>query len=180
MDFGSGFRQSKAHRSRRPRSARVSQGFTLIELMVVLAVMGIFAAIAVPSFSKLIHKNSVSAAANELFGLLQYARGEAVTRSTNVTIKAPSSSNTAWNGDVAVTTAAETLRQIGAGGFQSGVVITTAVGDIIFSHTGSASNAACFKFTYSGDTTIDTQFVAVQGSGRVTAPSTTAPTGECS
>lgn len=172
MDFGSGFRHSKAHRSRHsPCPAGSNRGFTLIELVVTMVIVGIFAAIAIPSFSSLIHRNSVTAAANELYSLLQYSRGEAVTRSTSVTI-APGSSTSAWNGDISVTIPDTTLRQIGTDGLQTGVTIDTAVESIVFSPTGIASAAACFRLSYSGDDAIPNQYVGVRGSGRISAPAT--------
>lgn len=62
------------------RSLRPAQGFTLIEMLVVVALLGIFLAIAAPSFAGLIRSNKVQAAADELVTVLQYARSEAITR----------------------------------------------------------------------------------------------------
>jgi type IV fimbrial biogenesis protein FimU len=184
MDFGSSVRQSSAHRSlcSRPCFGGANGGFTLVELMVVVAIVAIFAVIAAPSFTSLMHRNAVSAAANEFYDLLQYSRGEAVTRNNAVTISAPGSSNSAWNGDISVAAAGVTapLRKIGTTGLQPNVIITTTVGSLLFSATGNSSAAACFAFTYTNDNKIPTQYIGVLGSGRVTVPSTTAPTtGEC-
>lgn len=185
MDFGSGVRQLETQSSpcSRPLFNRTSNGFSLVELMVVVAIVGIFAAIAVPNFASVLHRSAVSRAANELYDLLQYSRAEAVTRGTRVIITAPGAANTAWNGDVTVGVvgSATLLRDIGAGGLQTGVAVAATVGAITFSPTGTASAAACFRLSFATDANIPTQFVAVQGSGRVTPPSTTAPaTGECS
>lgn len=53
-------------------------GFTLIELMVTIAVMAIVAAIAFPSFQSTIRSNRVASTNNEILGLLNLARSEAI------------------------------------------------------------------------------------------------------
>lgn len=61
-------------------------GFTLIELMVTLAVVGILAAVAAPAMLSLINGNRLTGTASELTASLQLARSEAVRRSSRVTI----------------------------------------------------------------------------------------------
>ena len=61
-------------------------GFTLVELMVTLAMSAILMTFAVPGFNELIKSNRLSSTANDLLSTLQYARSEAVTRKTAVTV----------------------------------------------------------------------------------------------
>jgi type IV fimbrial biogenesis protein FimT len=63
-----------------------SNGFTLIELMIVIAIVAILASIGFPSFRLLIQNNNMTAQANGLLGVLQLARSEAVTQRQRVTV----------------------------------------------------------------------------------------------
>jgi type IV fimbrial biogenesis protein FimT len=77
--------QNKSHKSFRLQKFHTS-GFTLIEVMVSLAVLGILAALAAPSFSESIKKYRVNAIREELIASLQTARTEAIRRSRPVVL----------------------------------------------------------------------------------------------
>jgi type IV fimbrial biogenesis protein FimT len=63
-------------------------GFTLIELMIVLALMAIIGAIAMPAFREMVASNRLLTSANGMVASFHQARSEAVRRSLTVTITA--------------------------------------------------------------------------------------------
>src|SRR5690554_620010 len=63
-----------------------SRGFTLVELMVTIAVLAIVVTIGVPSFRNIIVSNSVAFDRDEFFTLVTFARSEAIKRGTAITI----------------------------------------------------------------------------------------------
>ncbi|HEX4870842.1 MAG TPA: GspH/FimT family pseudopilin [Nevskiaceae bacterium] len=78
------------NRYRRPR------GFTLVELMVALAVLGIVAALATPSFLTLIANNRLKSAAEQIRSDIALARSEAVKRNQVITLRFTRTSATQW------------------------------------------------------------------------------------
>lgn len=87
-------------RNRRPRAAlpaNSGRGFTLVELMVVLAVLALMIGIGVPAFNGIIQRNRLAAAANEFVSALQTARMEAVRRNRRAVL-CPSTNGTSCGG----------------------------------------------------------------------------------
>lgn len=63
-----------------------ARGFTAIELMVVVAIMAVLAALAAPSFTPLIERWRVRQTTESITSTLYYARSEAIKRGGNVVI----------------------------------------------------------------------------------------------
>ncbi len=61
-----------------------SRGFTLVELMIVIAIVAILTTLAAPSFKQLIQSNTMSGAVNTFLGDMRFARSEAIRRGGGV------------------------------------------------------------------------------------------------
>ena len=71
---------------------KVNSGFTLVELMAVVAIGAILMAIGAPSYRYVTNSNRISAEVNGLLGDLQFARSEAIKEGGTVTV-CPSTDN---------------------------------------------------------------------------------------
>lgn len=62
----------------KPARRHCASGFTLVEMMVVIAIITILASVAIPSFGSFFDRHRLRGAADTLFGDLQFARMEAI------------------------------------------------------------------------------------------------------
>lgn len=159
-----------------------SGGFTLIEMMVTIAIAAILLAIAVPSYQGIIINNRISAQTNDFVSGLALARSEAIKRGTSVRVKAVgtnfSSGWTIWvdaNGNAALD-AGEELRVHEA--LKSGFTLIgtgfTDPTEIQYRSSGVSDSGGSFTLCYSG---YKERLISVSVTGRV---STTKTATDCS
>lgn len=65
---------------------RAQPGFTLLELMVVLAIAGVLFAVGIPAMGNFIRNSRITGAANDVMAALHFARSEAIKRRFPVTL----------------------------------------------------------------------------------------------
>lgn len=70
------------------QSENIQSGFTLVEVVVTLAVAGIIIGMAIPSFRELIANSRLTTTTNNLVASISYARSEAIKRAQTVTVVA--------------------------------------------------------------------------------------------
>lgn len=135
-------------------------GFTLIELMVVVALAAIMASLAAPSFKSFVSGQRVKTAASDFAMAAILARSEAIKRNADVTITPATSGATGWKDGWSVAVGGTQLSQQQAytgvtfSGPSSAITYTGAgrlgAAVTIMTITGSDGSARCVAFDLSG------------------------------
>lgn len=150
---------------------RKSQGFSLLELMVAVAVLAVISALAAPSFKQLLAAQRVRVTAYNIISDLVFARSEAVKRGENVTVTPTSS---AWvNGwSVNVASTAEVIG--GQGSVGGGVEFTASPSSVTFDRNGRTSVVTVVRFALTDGGT-HPRCVSLDPSGRPKSANTVCP-----
>ena len=122
------------------------QGFTLIELIVTLAVVGVLFAVAAPNLTTTIQSNRLSGQYNDMRGDFAFARNLAISRNVAVTIS--SNGGTNWSSGWTVVTPTQTARITNT---TNNVVISSAIASLTYMPDGTANVAAVTTITICDD-----------------------------
>ncbi|MBD3657662.1 MULTISPECIES: GspH/FimT family pseudopilin [Marinobacter] len=154
-----------------------AKGFTLIELIVTIAVLAIVVGWAVPSMVTMINQNRLTATSNQMLGLLNQARSEALRRADRVWVSpltgtAWSSGAVVWrdaNGDGARSDA-EIIRMMeGNSGLVSvsGSASSLATAPFGFDGAGFAIEEQAYSLTLCADGLSNGQLIEINGGGQI-------------
>jgi type IV fimbrial biogenesis protein FimT len=142
-------------------------GFTLIEMMIVIAIMGIFAGIAIPNYLSYMPKHRLNGAARRVMGDLMAARMKAVSQNCDVRVAfvADDAEYKIWtdsNNDGAIDSGEEITKNIQSN-YHDVTISTTK--NIEFHSRGTANPSGTITLTGSNST--NSKNVNIRITGRV-------------
>ncbi|MFN7096480.1 MAG: GspH/FimT family pseudopilin [Gammaproteobacteria bacterium] len=170
------------------RKYTVRTGYTLIEMLMTLVLIGILAAIAYPSYRAVMQNIRVDAITNDFMSSLSYARSEALKRDESISICAAADSSltscgnsTNWaNGwiifvdsdaDGVIATSSDRLKTHNA--LDSGSLISSTLAAITYNRSGFLSaGIGSFTITVPGCSGNGAKLITLSATGRASITST--------
>lgn len=130
---------------------KTANGFTLIELIVTIAVASILVAVAIPNFRTLLQNNRMTTHVNEFLSDVNFARSEAIKRRSNITICTSTTGTSCTGGNwrdgrLIMDSSALVLRVRGPFETATDTLTTTGPDPLIFDRSGAAPLAISFTF----------------------------------
>jgi len=124
------------------------KGFTLVELMIAIAVLAVVTVIGLPAFGDIFERSRADADISELLRAMSLARIEAINHSEEVTVTALSDDD--WAQDLLIERDGEVVRRYA--GLIKGAAVTATSGtdSIVFDSLGGLSvpsNAVVFRYS---------------------------------
>jgi len=157
------------------------RGFTLMELMITVAVMAILLTAALPNFRTALQNNRLTAQANELITAMQFARSEALKRGFPVELCSSSDGavcggdwNEGWLVYVDPPGAAPEVLRVWPGNGDD-FSFTPADGEVRYQPTGFADAAIQLDLTLPECTGNNARQIIVEATGRAASERTTCP-----
>jgi type IV fimbrial biogenesis protein FimT len=140
-------------------------GFSAIELLVVVAIVGVLAAIAGPSFADLIASQRAASAATDIYVALATARSEATKRNADVTLSQKSGG---WKNGWLILDPSDTTKTVLDHGALTTAAVTGSLTDVVYQSSGRVSGATkpTFAVTMTLGSSSVTKYVCVDLSGR--------------
>lgn len=145
-----------------PAGARRLQrsGFTLVELLVTIAIAAILMAVAIPSFSTFVAAQRIKTASFDLSSSLIYARSEALKRNANVTL---ASATGGWQDGWTLNTGMTVISRHEP---LSGMAVTGPAGTLIYRSNGRLSSSGnTFLISSTNNTSVASRCISVALSG---------------
>jgi type IV fimbrial biogenesis protein FimU len=145
--------------------AKGCRGFTLVELLVTVTLIGILAVIAIPNFRDSLQKNRADTEVSDLQRALNYARLEAITRGVTTSIK-PTVANAAWTTplNVVITADGTILRVIPGMSDGAALDIPSSTTTISFNNLGAlVAPSTALTVTYTRGTNTRTLALCLNG-----------------
>lgn len=155
------------------RRIAAGRGFTIVELMIVVAIVSVLAAVGLPSMRDLLKTNRMKTISLDLYSSLSLARSEAIKRNNGSVAMVAGAGG--WQGGWSVT-CVDTAGSCGGAdvvlltqeAVDADTTLTGPVGNVVtFGRDGRlTSGTASFRITLAGNASIQMRCVDVSVSGR--------------
>lgn len=144
------------------RSVRGSRGFSLMEILTVVAIVGILMAFAIPSFTTFTKTARLRSASQGLYEALTVARSEAIKRNASVTV---SPAAAGWVGGWSVKFGTTTLKVWDP---EAGITYLDPIGgDITYGLSGRITGTREITAYVADDLKIQARCITIDAGGRV-------------
>jgi type IV fimbrial biogenesis protein FimT len=164
-------KQQRGYRKIMHNQPEYNTGFTLIELMVTIAIAAILLGVAIPSFTATIASSRLTTNANELVTALNLARSEAVKRGVSVSVREVDNFSSTNSGAAAAASyhwekGWDVFTDVDSdGNFEAGDVLIKTYAPLKSSYTLRGNNFSNFiRFTSSGQSNTNGSFVICDNS----------------
>lgn len=156
---------------------KTEHGFTVIELLIGVAVASVLLALAAPSFSALINSYRLTTLTNDVIAATNLARSEAIKRNRSVTLcrsanadaNACANADGRWNNWIIVAPVEDVIRRGAPGLFASNVRISSAFNNdgVTFAPDGTPSENAAITLCTEGELKENLRTISIGPGNRV-------------